>query len=256
MLSTLNADQRAGLAGFLSIQAKAEKNPQLKTLLDAQSYGKIYEMATAQVIAASKVPPLKSPPVTTLPFSQQSFIDAGMMTPGLRNAHFFLIAIESSKNQEAINSITTALNTHCWAHVADQINERLTPDRRFSNSELQYANNPGDTAACSMRSPSGLATVLMPVIGAGVAVAGFFSGTLPDFFEGDFTNFFEGDVADFFTQDVAGFFTDDVAGFFTDDVANFFTEDVTGAFTGASESIVSVFEGGFEEFSDFFGGLF
>jgi len=240
MLSTLNPDQRKALAGFLSIQAKAEKLPMLKKLMDEQSYGKVY-----QLIAIAANPP----------FPSDSFVQAGMMTPGLRNAHFFLIAMENSGNQSAIDGLTTAFQTHCWGMVADRINEKLTPDRQFSSSELQFASAPGDDQPCSAGGASGLGAVLMPIIGAGVAVGGFFSGTLPDFFEGDFS--------DFFTDDVANFFTDDVAGFFTGDVANFFTGDVAGAFTTAGDAIADAakdvgetFEGGFNSVKDFFGGLF
>jgi hypothetical protein len=162
--------------------------------------------------------------------------------------------MEAKGDSEAIESLKKAFSTHCWGKVANKINEKLADSsRHFSGSNLQYAHNPTDQMPC-LPLPEELSVVLLPLIGAGMAVGGFFSGTLSDFFENDFVDFFANDVSGFFTEDVAGFFTDIGGGFLkgAGDFSNFFIEEVGGFF----EEVEEVFRDTFDDIGDFFGGLF
>ena len=237
MLSTLNTHQQVALTTLFALEAKGPDK--IRTLLKEKSFGKVYNALSS---------------FKDLPFSETDFVDVGMLSPGLKNAHFFLIAMEAKGDPEVIESLKKALSTHCWGKVADKINQKLTDSsRQFSGSDLHYAHNPSDQMPC-LPLPEGLSAVLEPLIGAGMAVGGFFSGTLPDFFENDFVDFFADDVAGFFTKDVAGFFTDIGEGFLkgTGDIGKFFTDDVGGIFGDVGD----FFKGGFDDVGDFFGGLF
>ena len=221
-LSILSEKQKAAFISLSLFKAKAPAK--IKKLIQEQSFGKVYDtMSNLQ----------------DLPFSVQDFIDVGMMATGLQNAHMFLLAVEAKNDAGAIESLANSLDTHCWGQIADQINAKLPDEsRHFSGSDLHYAHAPAETGACSLGG-SAIGSALAPVIGAGMAVSGFFAGTLPDFFENDFKDFFVDDVAGVFTNEVAGFFGTIADGFLdgTGEVADFFKDDVGGAFSDAGNAI-------------------
>jgi hypothetical protein len=134
----------------------------------------------------------------------------GLMSAGLRDAHFFLalVDMDPSVTGDFKSGLEDALDTCCWDNVAEMILENDDEDRLdFSGSDLHQAYAPDDDRAC-VALPDGLRDVIQGIIMAGEAVGKFFSQTLPDFFANDFVNFFTETIPDFFTGPFLDFFKD------------------------------------------------
>jgi hypothetical protein len=232
MFCNLTPGQLAALMLIKAMAAKAESGTskfatKFTLLVDKQEWDALAAISSMSADAA----------VTP---SAADFSTIGTMSAGLQNACFFLALVDLGKDDSVKSKFQSALGTHCWDKIADNINANLTDkNAHFSAADLHQAYAPNDTAGCA--GPSPFVEAIGALIGTGALVGSFFSKSVPDFFENDFANFFTGTLGGFFAGDFADFFKnigEGIADGFVGFGNNFAgaMQDMGGAVGGALES--------------------
>ncbi len=188
MFCRLTDAEKAALIAFMTIRTPGHSK--LAAKADAHDWQGLYDLLTATI--------------DTPPYQVKDIQNVGMMSTSLQNAHFFLFAIDISKDvtDDTKTQLKEAFGTHCYDNIADEINKQLPPERQFTGHDLHQAYDPNDTQSCQM--PSVVELIIGKLFAAGQQgigfIAGFFSQSLPDFMTKTFPHWITDDVGGFFTR--------------------------------------------------------